>query len=108
MIGQPRETSDPAWVAWLLAAAQLPGKAHHVATALFFQACLEGCLDFSISITQVARTLGVDRTTAGRGLATLERGGLVRVRRLEGVRPLVTIRFSGSGVSGPGSSSESI
>ena len=75
---------------WLETAMRLPGKALHVGVAIWFHAGLQRRGDVALSLTSFER-LGFDRTTASRGLTTLERAGLVRVERHPGRKPIVTL-----------------
>lgn len=75
---------------WLAQAARQPGRALHVALVLWFWAGIKGRVEVPMPTTQV-RSLGVSRYAAYRGLAALEKAGLVEVRRHRGRTPLVTI-----------------
>lgn len=75
---------------WFERAGQLPGKALCVAIVLWYQAGL--CKSRVVKLS--SKTLlgfGVDRHAKARGLAALEKTGLVRVERLPGRNPIVTI-----------------
>jgi hypothetical protein len=88
---------------WLLQVFLLPGKALHVANVLWHRAYLER--KDSVRFNQ-SRWPGLSRDAARRGLAALERAGLVRVQRNPGSAPIVTFilnnktlgRSSSSGV----------
>jgi hypothetical protein len=80
----------PIPMAWLERAAQLPGKALHVALALWFNAGLKNQACVRISLSGLQR-LGALRDSARRGLAALEQAGLVSVKRHVGRKPIVTI-----------------
>ncbi len=75
---------------WLTKAARLPGKALHVAIALWFWAGIKRSAAVAFPISQL-RLLGVSRYAAYRGLLALERVGLVSVCRHSGRRSLVTL-----------------
>ncbi len=75
---------------WLTRAAQQPGRALHVAIALWFWAGIKGSGQIALSISRLSM-LGVNRFAAYRGLAALERVGLVAVHRQKGRKPIVTI-----------------
>lgn len=76
----------PWW--WLKAAMALPGRALAVGLACWLQAGLRGSrADLPVNLSRA----GIPRTSAARGLAALERAGLVRVHRHRGRKPLITI-----------------
>ena len=76
--------------AWLHRAAKLPGRALHVGLALWFLAGLEKCNNVTMTWATFAR-FGVSPDSGRRGLAALERVGLVSVERRTGCCPRVTI-----------------
>lgn len=75
---------------WITAAARLPGKALHVAAAIWLLAGIkrEGTVKLSAS---VLREMGVARNAYYRGLDQLEKAGLVSVTRGKGQLPIVKI-----------------
>ncbi len=75
---------------WLTKAAQQPGRALHVGVALWFWSGIKKSGQVALSISRLS-TLGVNRFAAYRGLAALERVGLVAVQRQKGRKPVVTI-----------------
>jgi hypothetical protein len=75
---------------WLATAGMQPGKALHVALALCFWAGVKRSTQVALSMAWLAKTLGVDRFSGYRGLAALERAGLVSVLRRRGRKSLVT------------------
>ena len=75
---------------WLATAAQQPGRALHVGFALWFLAGLNRTRTVVLS-GAVLRGCGVKRHSAYRGLESLERAGLVKVKRHPGRNPIVTI-----------------
>jgi hypothetical protein len=75
---------------WLSVAARLPGKALHVATALWFAAGIKNTRVVALS-GKVLRDMGVQRNAGYRGLDALEGAGLVSVDRHSGRCPLVTM-----------------
>ena len=75
---------------WLCRAAHQPGKALHVAIAIWFLAGIKDNRKLVLS-NAVPRMLGVNRHAKSRGLKALERAGLVVVERQRGRSPLVTI-----------------
>jgi hypothetical protein len=78
---------------WLSQASALPGKALAVGVALWF---LVGCRKTkTVALThQVMAKMHVGRKAAHRGLALLEKAGLVQVRQIAGRSPVVTILAS--------------
>lgn len=73
---------------WLVAAMAVPGRALAVGLAVWFQAGLrKRRSDLPINLSRI----GVDRSTASRGLDALAKAGLVRIGRRPGRRPTVTI-----------------
>ena len=82
----------PVPLAWLEAAAHLPGKALHVGVDLWYQVgLLRGAAEFPYSVTGAARRFGMDRANASRALTALEAAGLVEVHRAPGKRAVVRI-----------------
>lgn len=91
---------------WLHRAAKLPGRALHVGLALWFLAGLKKCNYVTLTWATFNR-FGVSPDSGRRGLAALERVGLVSVERHPGRCPRVTILESpieegGSGDEGKG------
>ncbi len=76
--------------AWLIAAGNLPGKALHIASVIWFLAGMKNKPTISLS-GALLKDLGVKRNAAYRGLNALEGAGLVSVIRHAGRRPLVTV-----------------
>jgi len=76
---------------WLATAAGLPGKALAVAVALRYRAGLEKSMDGLAVTPRLLLRFGVSRFAGYRGLASLERAGLVSVERRDGRCPRVTI-----------------
>lgn len=76
--------------AWTSQAAKLPGRALHVALALWFLAGKSKADTVKLSNETLER-FGVGRHTAYRALRKLEGAGLVVVKRQRGRCPLVTI-----------------
>ena len=75
---------------WLSMAASLPGKALHVAIALWFHAGIKQERTVTLSGT-VLKNMGVKRNSAYRGVAALEEFGLISTIRQCGRSPIVTI-----------------
>jgi hypothetical protein len=88
--GDKRFLKGPIPLAWLIAAARLPGKPLAVAVALWF---LAGCRkEFVIPLTRsILAEFNVSRNAGYRGLHRLEQAGLVQVDRRRGRCPRVTI-----------------
>jgi hypothetical protein len=75
---------------WLAKAAHQPGKALHVAIALWFLAGITRKRTVALS-GAVLQALGVNRHSGYRGLAALEQAGLVSVERHSGHHSCVTL-----------------
>jgi hypothetical protein len=76
---------------WLRMAAMQPGKALHVALALWFWAAVKRSAQVAFSMSWLDVTFGVNRYSGYRGLAALEEVGLVSVVRHRGRKPTVTL-----------------
>lgn len=74
---------------FIFAAAKLPGKALHVATAILLQGLVERSTAIEWDADYGAQ-LGLNPMAAYRGLKTLEAAGLVSVDRHPGRPPVVT------------------
>jgi hypothetical protein len=75
---------------WITLAAQRPGRALHVAVALWFMAGIKR--ERTLKVPQkVLRELGMDRFAFYRALDALELAGLVAAVRRNGCSPVVTI-----------------
>ena len=79
---------------WLSLAAKLPGKALHVGLALWCAAGMVKGNRLKLTSDQL-RPFGVGYDAGHRGLAALERAGLVTVDRHRGRCPVVTICEAG-------------
>lgn len=76
---------------WLCRASCIPGRAFHVAIRIWHLAGLyKGKKTFALS-QKILRELGLKRTTAYRGIASLEAEGLIKVERNPGRNSIVTI-----------------
>jgi hypothetical protein len=75
---------------WLTRATNLPGKAVHVALALWFQAGVEGSATIKLNLSRL-QAFGVERSAASRALVMLAMRGLVSVSQRPGCAPIVTI-----------------
>jgi hypothetical protein len=76
---------------WLSVAARAAGKTLHVALALWFYAGLRTTTQVNFPKGWLELEFGMDRHTAYRGLAALEKAGLVSVARHRGRASLVTL-----------------
>jgi hypothetical protein len=72
-------------------AAGCPGKALAVALAVWYRAGRKKCARVKLSLATLDKQMGIKRDAARRGLAALERAGLVTVERRVGARPQVTL-----------------
>ncbi len=81
----------PIPIAWLQAAAKLPGRSLHAGVALWIAASQLRARVVPLSNLDGAR-LGCGRSQKYRALAWLEAAGLVRVQRRLGRSPMVTIQ----------------
>lgn len=75
---------------WLTIAAKLPGKALHVAIAIWFLAGVNRSSTINLSVS-VLRQMGVARNAYYRGLELLEKAELISVARHRGRLPEVII-----------------
>ena len=80
----------PIPLVWLTAAATQPGRALHVALAIWFLAGIKRAPTIALP-TSLLSAFGVDRYAGYRGLNALERVRLVSVIRHPGRLPIVTI-----------------
>jgi DNA-binding MarR family transcriptional regulator len=83
---------------WLRAASQLGGKALHVGLALWQRKGVTK--NWTVRVSLRALDLGFDPSNGSRGLAGLERAGLVRIQRSPGRALLVTIIDEGDVTQG--------
>ena len=83
-----RFLKGPVPLAWLEAAARLPGKSLHAGIALWYAAGLAR----SASVSNLSGVrFGLDRNAKYRALAWLEEAGLITVERKLGRAPVVTL-----------------
>jgi hypothetical protein len=75
---------------WLTLAAALPGKALHVAIALWFQGGVEKSATVRLNLSRL-QAFGVERTAGSRALERLSARRLVTVAQRPGCAPIVTI-----------------
>jgi hypothetical protein len=80
----------PIPMSWLTIAASLPGKALQVAVGIWYWAGIKRTREIALSISWLSN-LRVDRFSGYRGLAALEKAGLVSVVRHPGRKPIVTL-----------------
>jgi hypothetical protein len=80
---------------WIEQAAPLPGRAWHLACALWFEALCQRGETKSATLQLSRKTLHrfglTDRKAVYRALGALKDAGLIRVEARDGRRPLVTI-----------------
>jgi hypothetical protein len=76
---------------WLSAAARLPGQALAVGLAVWLRGGIAKSAEVRLSLSGLDSEMGVKRDAARRGLAALERAGLVHVTRGLGRKPRVTL-----------------
>ncbi|MBX3209610.1 MAG: hypothetical protein KF764_31540 [Labilithrix sp.] len=77
----------PVSMDWIRAAMQLRGSALHVAIFVHFIAGLKSSRTVKVRLASIP----IGRGAASRGLASLERAGLIKVRRVRGHWPTVRI-----------------
>jgi hypothetical protein len=75
---------------WLSRAANAPGKALHVAVAIWHRRFLTKSLTVDLNLSRLS-TFGLTRDAARRGLQALEEEGLVVAQRVQGRKAQVTI-----------------
>ena len=80
----------PIPMAWLNAAAKLPGKTLNVGIAIWWLAGMSKTTAFKLT-RKALNQLGVSRDAASDGLRRLEANGLILVKRLPGQRSTVEI-----------------
>jgi hypothetical protein len=88
----------PIPMAWLNAAAKLPGKTLNVGIAIWWLAGMSKNTSFKIT-GKALDQLGVSRDAASDGLRRLEENGLILVKRLPGQRSTVEILPVAQGVT---------
>jgi DNA-binding transcriptional ArsR family regulator len=77
-------------MAWLEAAARLPGRSMHVAVVLMRLSTV-GQTDRVVLSNRACERLGLDRNAKYRALLSLESAGLIKVHRKQGQSPIVNI-----------------
>ena len=75
---------------WIVLAARQPGKALHVAIALWFWAGISKSGRIELN-NILLKTLGVTRFAKHRSLLSLEQAGLISVEQTRGRSPVVTL-----------------
>jgi hypothetical protein len=88
----------PIPMAWLNAAARLPGKTLNVGIAIWWLAGMSKTTSFKLT-RKALDQLGVSRDAASDGLRRLEEDGLILVKRLPGQRSTVEILPIAQGVT---------
>ena len=88
----------PIPLAWLNAAAKLPGKTLNVGLAIWWLAGMSKTTAFKLTGKSLSQ-LGVSRDAASDGLKRLEDNGLILVKRSPGQRPTVQILPVAQGVT---------
>ena len=83
--------------AWLMRAAELPGRGLHTTIALWFLSGLTKSSTVRLGGRPLTE-LGVDRHSKYRSLRHLENAGLIRVTRMRGKNPTVTLLDIGGGI----------
>jgi DNA-binding transcriptional ArsR family regulator len=76
--------------AWIVRASQLPGKALVIGLCLWRLKGTTGKSSIPLSNSEL-RPFGIDRAAKSRGLAALEKAGLITVNRKQGRWPIVTL-----------------
>ena len=84
---------------WICAAGRLPGRALHVAVALFLLMGLRKSTTVKLGRVRLAE-IGVKRHSGYRALQALENANLVSVVRQRGAAPIVTMRPTAGGDKG--------
>jgi|SRR6516165_2122782 len=80
----------PMSIDWVDRASKLPGKALHVAVALWRQAGLESSATITLSMKPLRENY-ISRQAVYNALRAMEKAGLIKVERRNGVLPTVTI-----------------
>jgi len=87
---RPCQFIGPIPIAWIAAAAKLPGRSLHTAIALWWAARI--ARSRSVPLSNVSSLqFGADRNQKYRAMQWLERAGLITVERKLGRAPIVTI-----------------
>jgi hypothetical protein len=93
LVAAPKKASflrGPIPLEWLTVAANLPGKALHLAIALRWRHGMVKGKPFKLTKTALA-ALNVERDAERLGLTRLEQAGLIQVERKPGQRPTISI-----------------
>ncbi len=80
----------PIPLAWMKAAAMLPGKSPHVALVLWYLAGLKKTRTVALG-NRLLKSFGVDRKAKGRCLKAMQGAGLITVVSRAGCNPIVTL-----------------
>lgn len=92
-LSMARFIKGPIPLEWVERAARLPGRSLHVALALWYLAGLKRSMTVSVS-NRALESFGIDRFAKRRALDWMEKAGLVRVEKVNGRSPTVTIACS--------------
>jgi hypothetical protein len=85
-----RFLKGPIPMPWLIAAANLPGKALHIATALWFWSGIKRSTTFDLPLNTI-RDMGVSRQTCYAQLKAMEKAGLLSIQSRSGKKPAITL-----------------
>lgn len=80
----------PIPMAWLIAAANLTGKALHIANALWFWSGIKKSTTFDLPLNTI-KDMGVSRQTCYAQLKAMEKAGLLSIKARKGKKPEVTL-----------------
>ena len=75
---------------WLIAAANLPGKALHIAIALWFWSGIKISRTFELPLNTI-KDMGVSRQTCYLQLKAMEEAGLLSIKKRMGKKPEITL-----------------
>ena len=75
---------------WLIVAANLPGKALHIANALWFWSGIKKSTTFNLPLNTI-RDMGVSRQTCYTQLKAMKKAGLLSIKARKGKKPEVTL-----------------
>ena len=92
--GREKFLAGPISLHWLALASRCPGRAIVVALVLWYRHGLEKSISIQFNQSRWAN-FGLSRDAARRGVAALERAGLISVERLPGRKPTITLIING-------------
>ena len=87
---RPSAEMGPIPLAWMKAAAMLPGKSLHAGLALWYLVGLKKTRTVALG-NRLLKSFGVDRKAKGRCLKLMEGAGLITVESRAGCNPTVTL-----------------